>query len=87
VSFSLSGDTELLAVAQRGGAIAIYEKNRPNDNYGPDPFLRFAGQRRNFSPMALLLSRRITITWRRAIWKLAAFLFTVGSRAPQSALD
>ena len=37
VSFSQSGETEQLAVAQRGGAIAIYEKNRTNETYGPDP--------------------------------------------------
>jgi DNA-binding beta-propeller fold protein YncE len=43
VSFSLLGDTELLAVAQRGGAIAIFEKNRTNDNYGPDPVFEICG--------------------------------------------
>jgi DNA-binding beta-propeller fold protein YncE len=43
VSFSLSGDTELLAVAQRGGAIAIYENNRTNENYGPDPVFEICG--------------------------------------------
>jgi DNA-binding beta-propeller fold protein YncE len=43
VSFSLLGDTELLAVAQRGGAIAIFEKNRANDNYGPDPVFEIRG--------------------------------------------
>jgi DNA-binding beta-propeller fold protein YncE len=51
VSFSLSGDTELLAVAQRGGAIALYEKNRANENYGPDPVFKICGPRTklNFS--------------------------------------
>jgi DNA-binding beta-propeller fold protein YncE len=49
VSFSLSGDTELLAVAQRGGAIAIYEKNRPNDNYGPDPVFEICGPKTKLS--------------------------------------
>src|SRR6266498_353491 len=51
VSFSLSGDSELLAVAQRGGAIAIYEKNRANENYGPDPAFEIRGPktRLNFS--------------------------------------
>lgn len=51
VSFSLSGDTELLAVAQRGGAIAIYEKNQTNDNYGPDPVFEICGPKTklNFS--------------------------------------
>ena len=43
VSFALSGDTELLAVAQRGGSIAIYEKNKTNDNYGPDPVFEICG--------------------------------------------
>ena len=43
VSFSLWGDTELLAVAQRGGAIAIYEKDRANENYGPDPVFEIRG--------------------------------------------
>lgn len=45
VSFSLSGDSEMLAVAQRGGAIAIYEKQRPNENYGPDPVFEICGPR------------------------------------------
>jgi DNA-binding beta-propeller fold protein YncE len=51
VSFSRSGDTELLAVAQRGGAIAIYEKNRANDNFGPDPSFEICGPKTklNFS--------------------------------------
>ena len=43
LSFSLSGDTELLAVAQRGGSIIIYEKNRANDNYGTDPIFEISG--------------------------------------------
>ena len=43
LSFSLSGDTELLAVAQRAGSIAIYEKNRANDNYGTDPAFEIRG--------------------------------------------
>jgi len=51
VSFSLCGDTELLAVAQRGGAIALYEKNRANEHYGPDPVFEICGPetRLNFS--------------------------------------
>lgn len=51
VSFSQSGDTELLAVAQRGGAIAIYEKNRANDNFGPHPAFEICGPKTklNFS--------------------------------------
>lgn len=43
VAFSLSGDTELLAVAQRQGAIAVYEKNRADDTYGPDPVFVIRG--------------------------------------------
>ncbi len=43
VSFSPSGETEQLAVAQRGGAIAIYEKNRTNETYGPDPVFEICG--------------------------------------------
>ena len=49
VSFSSSGDTELLAVAQRRGAIAIYEKNRANDNYGPDPVFEICGPKTKLS--------------------------------------
>ena len=51
VAFSLSGDIELLAVAQRGGAIAIFEKNRANDDYGPDPVFEIRGPKTklNFS--------------------------------------
>ena len=47
VSFAMAGDTELLAVAQRGGAIAVYAKNRANDNYGPDPVFEICGPRTN----------------------------------------
>src|SRR5258708_4862461 len=43
VSFALSGENEQLAVAQRGGAIAIYEKNRTNETYGPDPLFEICG--------------------------------------------
>jgi DNA-binding beta-propeller fold protein YncE len=45
VSFSLMRGTELLAVAQRGGAIAIYEKNRADERYGPDPVFEIIGER------------------------------------------
>lgn len=45
VAFSLSGDTELLAVASRVGAIVIFEKNRTNDTYGPDPVFEISGPR------------------------------------------
>ena len=43
VAFSCWSDTELLAVGQRGGAIAIYEKNRANENYGPEPVFEIRG--------------------------------------------
>lgn len=43
VSFAPSADTELLAVAQRGGSIAIYQKNRTNENYGPAPIFEICG--------------------------------------------
>jgi DNA-binding beta-propeller fold protein YncE len=43
VSFCRSGDTELLAVAQRGGAITLYEKNRASDSYGPEPVFEIRG--------------------------------------------
>jgi DNA-binding beta-propeller fold protein YncE len=45
VSFSRSGDTELLAVAQRRGAIAIYDRNRADDHFGPDPVFEICGPR------------------------------------------
>ena len=43
VSFALSGEHELLAVAQRGGAIAIYQKDAANENYGLDPIFEICG--------------------------------------------
>ena len=43
LSFSLSGDAELLAVAQRAGSISIYEKNETNDNYSTDPVFEICG--------------------------------------------
>jgi len=44
VSFSKSGDTiELLAVAQRTGAIAIYEKNAFEGSYGSEPAFEISG--------------------------------------------
>ena len=51
VSFSRSGNTELLAVAQRGGAIVIYEKSRANETYGPNPVFEICGPKTklNFS--------------------------------------
>jgi DNA-binding beta-propeller fold protein YncE len=43
VAFSPSGDTEFLAVAQRGDAIAIYERNPADGTYGPGPVFRICG--------------------------------------------
>lgn len=43
LSFSLSGDTELLAVAQRAGSVSIYEKDQSNDQYGTDPVFEIRG--------------------------------------------
>jgi WD40 repeat protein len=37
------GETELLAVAQRTGAIALYAKNPANETYGPAPVLELSG--------------------------------------------
>lgn len=51
LSFSRSGDTELLAVAQRVGAVSIYKKNQADDNYGTEPVFEIRGPkaRLNFS--------------------------------------
>jgi WD40 repeat protein len=43
LSFALSGNTELLAVAQRAGSISIYEKNKTSDHYGTDPVFEICG--------------------------------------------
>lgn len=43
LSFSVSGDTELLAVAQRTGSICIYQKNRTTDDYSTDPVFEIRG--------------------------------------------
>jgi DNA-binding beta-propeller fold protein YncE len=50
VSFSLSGtSTEILAVAQRRGAIAIYAKSPTNDNYELDPVFEICGPKTNLN--------------------------------------
>lgn len=51
VSFAPAGETEMLAVAQRGGSIALYEKNPATDNYRTDPVFEITGAqtRLNFS--------------------------------------
>jgi DNA-binding beta-propeller fold protein YncE len=43
LSFALSGDTEVLAVAQRAGSISIYEKNKTKDNYSTVPVFEICG--------------------------------------------
>ena len=43
VSFSTCG--KLLAVAQRRGAIAIYEKSREGEGYGPEPVFEISGHK------------------------------------------
>ncbi len=51
LSFSLSGETELLAVAQRSRAICIYQKHKTTDDYSTDPVFEIRGRiaRLNFS--------------------------------------
>jgi DNA-binding beta-propeller fold protein YncE len=49
LAFSLSGDTELLAVAQRSGSICIYQKNRMTDAYGSDPVYEIRGREAKLS--------------------------------------
>jgi DNA-binding beta-propeller fold protein YncE len=43
VSFAPSGKDELLAVAQRGGSIVIYQKSDSADNYGQAPIFEICG--------------------------------------------
>jgi 6-phosphogluconolactonase (cycloisomerase 2 family) len=43
VSFAASGDSELLAVAQRTGSICIYEKRKDAEHYGPVPVCEIRG--------------------------------------------
>jgi len=45
VSFSLSGSTELLAVAQRAGSISVYEKSRMDDKFGREPVFEIYGKK------------------------------------------
>jgi hypothetical protein len=44
VAFSRWKDTELLALAQRGKGISIYEKNRANEDYGVEPVFQICGR-------------------------------------------
>lgn len=43
VSFAPSGEHELLAVAQRGGSVAVYQEGTDNENYGPAPTFEICG--------------------------------------------
>lgn len=43
VSFASSGDSEMLAVAQRTGSICIYEKKKGADDYGSTPVWEIRG--------------------------------------------
>jgi hypothetical protein len=45
VSFSTCGARELLAVAQRAGAILIYERSNPSEDYCIDPVCEISGPR------------------------------------------
>lgn len=49
VSFSNSNDGELLAVAQRAGAITIYLKNGSNGEYTSSPVFEIGGERSNLA--------------------------------------
>jgi DNA-binding beta-propeller fold protein YncE len=49
VSFSRCGDTETLAVAQRGGAIAVFERNRDNESYRSEPVFEISGPQTRLS--------------------------------------
>jgi DNA-binding beta-propeller fold protein YncE len=44
LSFSLSGETELLAVAQRSGSICIYQRNKTTNEYSTDPVFEIRGR-------------------------------------------
>lgn len=43
VSFSLTKDSEILAVSQRVGSIAFYQKRNASDNYDPEPVFNISG--------------------------------------------
>jgi len=43
LSFAQTGNTELLAVAQRAGSISIYEKNKTTGDYGIEPVFEISG--------------------------------------------
>jgi DNA-binding beta-propeller fold protein YncE len=43
IAFGKRGDTELLAVAQRRGSIAIFERKRSDQRFGPEPTFEITG--------------------------------------------
>ena len=45
ISFSLSGSTELVAVAQRAGSISVYEKSKIDDSFGTEPAFEIYGKK------------------------------------------
>ena len=49
VSFSPCGNTDLLAVAQRAGAIAVFRRNRENGHYGDRPVFEITGAKSRLS--------------------------------------
>jgi hypothetical protein len=67
-------NTELLAVAQRAGAIAIYD--RSDESYGPEAAFEISGHSRNWlTQMASPLCPHTTTTLRLATWNWGPFLF------------
>lgn len=65
LAFSSSGDTELLAVAQRSGSICIYQKDRTTDAYATDPVFEIQGREAKLSHSDGVAF--VPPTWRRAI--------------------
>jgi DNA-binding beta-propeller fold protein YncE len=49
LSFSRSGEVELLAVALRRGSILIYRRDKDTDVFGPEPVFRIGGWRARLS--------------------------------------
>ena len=49
LSFSRSGEAELLAVALRRGSVLIYRRDKDTDAFGPEPVFRIAGWRARLS--------------------------------------
>src|SRR5688572_11975594 len=49
LSFSMSGEIELLAVAQRSGSICIYQQNKTTNDYSTDPVFEIRGSEAKLS--------------------------------------